>query len=248
MPTIITSLESERGCGFRKPGGFYFVMDKDNLGTCGKLPIELCTCSQCGSGISYSRGGKWINPNMLLEGITCKLTHEVCSGCTLEDPSTLGRRVVEKVKGYKKALSKKREMIRLMPGIEDVKITQVEEGVLNEDFHFEVSGYYPHVLLLWVGKNYYNSFSVYWEEAMRMGISRRIKTVPRNFVIGKSVVFLAHTNCIIRGGNMYPGVFFVFTPRVEYVVDKENDTDEKLDKLEKKGITIVDVVHDTTLL
>ena len=82
MATIITRMESKRGCGFRKKGGKYFV--SDGIGRpCGKLPIPLTVCPCCNQGIKQSRGFTWISWQ-LLDGHECKLTHTGdCFKCPL---------------------------------------------------------------------------------------------------------------------------------------------------------------------
>jgi len=85
MATIITRMESKRGCGFRKKGGKYFV--SDGIGRpCGKLPIPLTVCPCCNQGIKQSRGFTWIT-GKLLDGNKCKIspynTDGHCSRCPL---------------------------------------------------------------------------------------------------------------------------------------------------------------------
>jgi hypothetical protein len=78
MATIITKTESQRGCGFRKPGGKYFVSD-GFARPCGKLPIPLTVCPCCNQGIKQSRGFTWIT-GALLQG-KCKSPVSVCNDC-----------------------------------------------------------------------------------------------------------------------------------------------------------------------
>jgi hypothetical protein len=70
MATITDVHESARGCGFRKPGGFYLRTDGVKAFECGKLSIELCTCKFCGSGIKFSRGYRWIK-GAVIEDAPC---------------------------------------------------------------------------------------------------------------------------------------------------------------------------------
>jgi hypothetical protein len=76
--------------------------------------------------------------------------------------------------------------------------------------------------------------------------------VPRGFKIGETWVALAHRKAISGYGNkpdeiVYkPGIFHVFCPsRIEYVV-KDDDSDDKLEKLEKRGISLVRVEKEQT--
>lgn len=73
MATIITRVESARGCGYRKKGGIYLV--SDGLGTeCLRLPIPLEVCPCCGEGIRQTRGFRWISSDLIsepCEGFSC---------------------------------------------------------------------------------------------------------------------------------------------------------------------------------
>lgn len=229
---IVKSIEMERKCGFRKKGGYYFIADSEAIQRCDCLPIPLETCPCCGHGIKFSRGSTWIDPRPLLKGKNCK-----DPSCPLNNPDTLGRNEVRVVRGHKKAKSAMNDMKRIMPGIESLEMTEIS------DDKFQIKGWYPHVLLLWVGKNFYGDFNVYMDEALRQGISRRIKTIPRNFTIGKTTVWLAHINCIKNpDGTKSPGVFFSFVPKVDYVVNPEKDTSKKLKSLYERGVRLVDVI------
>jgi len=104
--------------------------------------------------------------------------------------------------------------------------------------------------LLWVGEKFYTTTRDFTQEADRMGISRRIAQVPKRFEIGKTWVALAHRRAIpepfkLEDGNgkgkFKHGIFHLFRPqRIEYIV-KVHDTPEKLERLEKRGFTLVRV-------
>lgn len=123
----------------------------------------------------------------------------------------------------------------------------------------------PRCGLLWVGEKFYATPDLFTAEANRMGVSRRISTLPKDFEIG-TWVLLAHRKAIEdvcpRGGHPrpdgvefgecdacdgsgrvhYPGVFHAFRPsRIEYVV-KGDETQEDLDRMRKRGIEPVQVV------
>lgn len=66
MPTIHTSVEGARGCGYRKGGGLYLVAGGLSE-PCPKLPIELHVCQVCGGGVKQTRGFTWILPDPLLD-------------------------------------------------------------------------------------------------------------------------------------------------------------------------------------
>jgi hypothetical protein len=96
--------------------------------------------------------------------------------------------------------------------------------------------------LLWVGEKFYPTANSFAEEANRMGISRRISTIPRKFKLGETWVALAHRKVIEALPDPKAGIFHLFKPiAIEYVV-RENDSEEKLERLEKRGITLVKVI------
>lgn len=102
--------------------------------------------------------------------------------------------------------------------------------------------------LIWIGEKFYKTPEAFLGEAGQMGISRRIKTIPRGFYVGKTWVWLAHRKAIDSGQTnedgepeMTAGVFQVFLPdAIEYVV-KGTETEQELDALEERGLTLVDV-------
>jgi hypothetical protein len=121
--------------------------------------------------------------------------------------------------------------------------------------------------LIWIGEKFYPTPADFNRESETMGLSRRITTVPRGFVLGETWVALAHRK-VISPDHLYDvtsdpegkicdqckqgedahlgkaGIFHVFKPsRIEYCVNVATDTDEKLEALEKRGITLVRVVN-----
>lgn len=104
--------------------------------------------------------------------------------------------------------------------------------------------------LLWVGEKFYKSAILFEQEASVMGISRRIATVPHDFVLGKTWIALAHIKAIVGVGQgstypeLSPGIFRVFKPQgIEYVVTGQ-ETEDELIALEKRGFTLIDVIRD----
>jgi hypothetical protein len=86
MPTITTKVESARGCGYRKGGGYYFVSDGAAAG-CDKLPIELTFCPVCKAGIKQSRGFTWITSELFKKN-KCKNESALCTSCIFNEPHT----------------------------------------------------------------------------------------------------------------------------------------------------------------
>lgn len=96
--------------------------------------------------------------------------------------------------------------------------------------------------LIWVGEKYYPTVESFTAEAAKQGISRRIKAVPKDFVLGETWVFFAHRKAGRDAeGNECPALFQFFKPTaIEYVV-KGDETEEELDRMEQRGIVLVDV-------
>lgn len=103
---------------------------------------------------------------------------------------------------------------------------------------------------MWVGEKYYRHPDEFTKESIAQGISKRIAQIPHDFEIGKTWIALAHLRACqttIHFENetkvqFDPGIFMVFKPTaIEYVVDP-NDSAEKLQRLENRGITLVKVV------
>jgi len=107
--------------------------------------------------------------------------------------------------------------------------------------------------MLWVGADNY-TVAQFLDEAREQGISKRIPALPKDFVIGETVVLLAHAKAIHefvpvpeRGRQevVYtPGVFAAFIPsHVEYVTDG-SETEAELQRLVERDIVPVQVIVD----
>ena len=96
--------------------------------------------------------------------------------------------------------------------------------------------------LLWIGGRYYKTVESFADEANRLGVSRRLASVPKDFELGKTWVLLAHREAVANpDGTKSAGIFGVFMPeRIEYVV-KTDDSPDKLERLVKRGISLVRV-------
>jgi hypothetical protein len=94
--------------------------------------------------------------------------------------------------------------------------------------------------LLWVGAASYPTPGDFSIEVARMGLSKRIKAVPRDYKLGTWVLF-AHPRVFPHEYGYVPGVFLAVQPsRVEKIVTDimAKDT-EAMAALEKRGITPV---------
>lgn len=98
--------------------------------------------------------------------------------------------------------------------------------------------------LLWIGEKFYKSPEIFTAEIKRMGISRRIKSIPHDFKLGETWILLAHRKTIISKNETFPGIFNAFKPvEMQYVI-KGDESEKELDRLEKRGFTIVDIKKD----
>lgn len=116
--------------------------------------------------------------------------------------------------------------------------------------------------LIWIGSKFYETPKQFMHEAVEMGVSRRINTVPREFKLGETWVALAHATVIpgecehgklvnvpcehcesgVSDAEWLAGVFTFFLPKaIEYIVKGDED-EEELDALEARGFTLVRVV------
>jgi len=96
--------------------------------------------------------------------------------------------------------------------------------------------------LIWVGEKFYPQVSDFMRESKGMGISRRISAVPKDFYVGTTWVLLAHRKAIYAGEEFIPGIFQAFKPEaIEYIITGD-ETQEELERMEKRGISLVDVV------
>lgn len=113
--------------------------------------------------------------------------------------------------------------------------------------------------LLWVGEASYTPQS-FIQEALTMGVSRRIPTVPKNLKLGETWVLFAHKHLIeppdtgeeledlvARGQKpeRLPGVFYAFRPQsLELLVWESDAKPEYIEDLHKRGITPVIIPDD----
>jgi hypothetical protein len=122
-------------------------------------------------------------------------------------------------------------------------------------------------LLMRVGETFYKTPDDFMNEALHLGISKRIPAIPPELEVGKTVIYLAHGKaCEVRepvalqqamaiveeAETKQPklletetvtktlGIFTAFIPqRIEQLVWQKDATTEKLDELRKRNITPV---------
>jgi len=122
--------------------------------------------------------------------------------------------------------------------------------------------------LIWVGKKFYTPES-FIEEAIKMGVSKRIAQIPKKLELGKTRILVAHPDAVTNICPRYetpvnkkdcylcdwevcpeeykfkkPGIFYSFVAqRVEMIITKEQSEDEEhIEQLKKRGIT--PVIHE----
>lgn len=110
--------------------------------------------------------------------------------------------------------------------------------------------------LTWVGGAFYPKPEDWQAEADRLGVSRRISAVPKDFKLGETWVFVAHPKAIHRviapingheeQHSWVKGIIHAFKPqRIEKIVTRTmSEDEEEMQKLEKRGITPVIVPDD----
>jgi hypothetical protein len=134
------------------------------------------------------------------------------------------------------------------PWLKDTRCTRFRGELTCALARPEIMG--DRVGLLWIGAEYYKAPMDFTREAQELGVSRRIKAVPRGFKAGEHYVWLAHPRVkrIIRedgepSDDWIGGVFHVFLPnRIEKIVtESEFANEDAMAKLRDSGITPVAV-------
>lgn len=128
--------------------------------------------------------------------------------------------------------------------------------------------------VLWIGKQYYSTPADWTKEANKLGVSRRMSSIPKKMVLGKSWVLVAHPEvtksecpdcegkgfvaaeakdtpkeceaCEGKRFKMNPAIFHCFRPRaIELVVTPSMRKQAWVKKLVKKnGVELVEVPED----
>ena len=108
--------------------------------------------------------------------------------------------------------------------------------------------------LLWIGERFYKNADQFRRESATLGISRRVKAIPRGFKLGETWVLFAHPKAVRK--DVYdkqvlveeeyaPGIFSAFKPTaIELILTESQATEEKLKELADKKITPVIVPDD----
>lgn len=109
--------------------------------------------------------------------------------------------------------------------------------------------------LMPVGGKFYPTPADFMKESNMAGLSKRIAMIPKDLKIGETWILLGHKKAITvlndELGNILKepkfklGVFAAFIPTaIEYIVTGE-ESEEELNALEERGLTLVNVIPDT---
>jgi hypothetical protein len=229
------TLEAERGCGYRKPGGLYLMSGGPGV-VCDRLPAPITPCACCGFEPGQNRALAWVPGRWLGEHRTQRVRK-----VRLEWP---GRFVVERE--FRPCPDHGREHVALNGAI-----------LLGRDPVCEPSD--ERELLGWVGAKFYSPDS-FNAEAAQLGVSKRIAELPSGLELGKTWVLLAHPEAcfepvswafrwLLGDGEVgrAPGVIHGFIPtRVELVLHESLATPERVEKERARGVEVVIVPDGAT--
>lgn len=121
--------------------------------------------------------------------------------------------------------------------------------------------------LIWIGERFYKTPADFDKESQELGVSRRIKAIPRGFKLGESWVLLAHPKtirmacsacmakgftedmfsaaelceaCEGKGHKWIAGIFKVWCPqRIEKILPESARNSDEVAELQEQGITPV---------
>ncbi len=171
---IPVKYEAKRGCGYRSKGGLYLITEGISK-PCGRLPIPLTICPCCGGGIKVSRGYTWVAGDALKErakpcvGDRASILAEALGAIGSILPRSDAQETASIVRPYAKACER-------CPMSDRVKLGRCG--------------------LLWIGEKFYPTTRDWNAEAQKVGVSRRIKSVPHDFVLGETWIMVAHRKAI----------------------------------------------------
>lgn len=224
-PEIRTSHERSRGCGYRQAGGLYLVAGLP-MEACELLPREATRCPVCDCGIKPARGWTWINAGIMFPPVEhgTKQHNQVCP-FGLRNPDSPP--VIDRA-----GLLWVGEAFYKTP--REFMHEAVEQGIsrrisaIPRDFKVGET---------WVLLGH--------RKAILKGY--RCEDVDE---AGEPIVYAtlaeAGRNAQVVEGDLAevwaPGIFTAFKPTaIEYIV-KDDDSEEKLEGLVERGISLVRVI------
>ncbi len=95
-----------------------------------------------------------------------------------------------------------------------------------------------HAGLMWIGEKFYTPAEVI-REARSVGISKKVASVPKDFEIGKDIIFLAHRKAVVDYDDdnepFSAGIFMSFCPdRVDIVINDPDNIPARAIALKEK--------------
>jgi len=235
MVRYLKSLEPRRGCGYRHVGKLY-VIGTGLARECHRLPLPLTFCPVCGSGFKHTRGWVKLNPAKIFGKCPSEYL-EICPFCG--EPLERVDNIWVKCLGCEAKIEfPKFERCECIKGC----------YVCNPP---------EKAFLLWVGEKYYPTPEHFINEAIKLGVSKAVPSIPKDFELGVSKVYLAHLKAVraevkdeqtLTGYKpiKIAGIFYAFIPQRFELLVKESDfkaEEEKYLKMEEQGIEII-VVPD----
>lgn len=218
---ILDVYDRERGCGWRHEGGMYLTGAADML-ECYMLPFALNECACCGQRVKLTRGLQKVNVRRLTQDAECSSPTSACQLCLIkrtEDAWLIG----VGHKHYKTRDAYLREAIEM--GISK-RIAQIPRG-------FEVGKSviligYPKVFTDYVPEGAVDKPIEIDDDAPQQGLPMiDVYSETTGRMVAKDI----------------PGVICLFVPqRIEYVV-AGNETEEYLESLVARNVTLVRVHH-----
>ena len=236
MVKYLNGLEPRRGCGYRKVGKLY-IIGEGIFTPCHRLPLPLTVCPVCGEGIKFTRGWIRLNPRKLFG--TCKDETVRCPECG------------EEMRATDEFAGKKFRKIWLCNECK-IALDRGSETCTCGDSCY-VCNPPKRAYMLWVGEKYYPTPNHFTIEAMNLGISKAVPSIPKDFELGKTIVYLAHRKAVsmyIENPNTltgyevkkHSGIFMCFKPTRFEMLVKRSDFEQNKSKyleMEKQKIEFV---------
>lgn len=219
MATITDVYEKERGCGWRHGGGLYIRSD-GLFDSCGKLPLRLNCCPACGQGVKVTKGMSKINPFKLFGATSCPRRPGSDCDCRLSiaQLETIGYLIGVGKKFYKHPSHFIREALEM--GVSK-RIAQIPR-----DFEIGKTPVFlahPEVFVDLVNEQAVEREIEEDDEQPALDLDDHSGTTGKRVVV--------HS----------PGVVAVVVPnRIEYVV-RGDESEDQLERLEARGLSLVRV-------
>lgn len=219
--------EPRRGCGYRKPGGLYLIAGRPST-PCGKLPLPLEVCPTCGQGIKPARGWTWVNGRELFKNQPCRYEEDGdddisvhhFTGCFLEEPpEKIGLLWIGEAH-YKTPAD------FLNEGIAQGISRRI--SAIPRDFKL------CETWILFAHRKAIECVTCHT-------VGKPHESIGEATTVFDDVPLDPCPDC--KGQGYIPGIFSCFLPTaIEYVV-KEDDPEEKLQRMEERGISLIKLVR-----